>query len=249
MIYAVYISKGGTGKSTSAINLAALSALEGSKTLLWDLDPQGSASYVLSPESGLEHSAKKLLSGQKDWIKEVQSTRIPGLSLIPGDSSLRNWDILLENEKGSKKLLGSWLKPLKDNFETIILDCPPGLSLLSENLFRAADCILAPILVSDLGLRALEQIQNFIQTDSKINPPVLPFLSLVDRRKKNHRLLAENPPKGFLRSYIPLLGEIESLHPHKTLAVCSAKTQSRALYEKLWSEIRDSAEAAKSSKA
>ena len=154
-VFAVYNSKGGAGKTTTAVNLAWTAALDGLPTLLWDLDPQGSSSYFLRDNRGLDQSAKKLLAGKRDWQEEVRPTEIGNLFLIPGDGTLRHWDILLGEQDRGKKLLSDWLSPLKKRFPVILLDCPPGLTLLSENLFRAADMLVVPVVPSALGFRTL----------------------------------------------------------------------------------------------
>ncbi len=236
-VVAVYNSKGGAGKTTSTVNLACLSALSGVRTLLWDLDPQGAASFFLQQDKGLEHSARKLVTGKQNWNDEILASEIPGLSLIPGDSRLRNWDILLEEHSHAKRTLADWLKPLREEFPVIFLDCPPGMTLLSENLFRAADLILVPTPPSVLSFRTLEKIKEFLASSDKEAPILLPFFSMVDRRKKSHRDLMTSLPKGFLQSSIPLLAEIERMGEAPLPSVLIKGGRSAELYGTLWAEI------------
>jgi len=237
-VFAVYNSKGGAGKSTTAVNLSWTIAREGHPTLLWDLDPQGASSFLLQAPGGLDQSTKKLLSGKRDWQEEVRPTPIGNLSLIPADPSLRHWDILLEEQDRAKKLLQDWLKPLRRRFPVIVLDCPPGITLLSENLFRAADVLVVPVVPSPLGLRTLDQFREILGPQEH-QPLVLPFLSMVDRRKASHRTWLDSPPEGFLRSWVPLLGEIErTLQPgERNLWRRSPRMQQ--LYEGLWAELKE----------
>jgi len=237
-VVAVYTSKGGSGKSTSAVQLAWTAAVGGSRTLLWDLDAQGASSYFLKHDDGLDRSARKLITGKKDWADEVRPTAIGGLSLIPCDQSLRHWDSLLQEQSHGKKLLSDWLKPLKDQFDVILLDCPPGLTTLSEAVFRAADLLAVPVVPSALGFRSWEQLKEFVGALDRKGPHLAPFLSMVDRRKVAHRELATSPPEDFLRTVVPLWSDIE-----RTLDQSSARMWSRTarvveVYRSLWEEIQ-----------
>ncbi|MEI8094899.1 MAG: AAA family ATPase [Spirochaetales bacterium] len=236
-VYAVYTSKGGSGKTTSAVHLAWTSALLGVPTLLWDLDAQGAASYFLRHETGTEVSARKLLAGKRDWVSEVRPTAIGNLALIPCDQSFRHWDTMLQEQGHARKLLSDWLKPLRQQFGVIFLDCPPGLTLLSEALFRAADTLVVPVVPSALGFRTWEQVRGFVSELDRHPPLLAPFLSMVDRRKGTHRQLLEAPPPGFLRASVPLLADIERTLDQSQTRMWRRSRQVSELYGALWHEI------------
>jgi cellulose biosynthesis protein BcsQ len=236
-VYAVYTSKGGAGKTTSAVHLAWTSALTGVPTLLWDLDAQGASSYFLRHEGGTEVSARKLVAGKREWADEVRPTAIGGLSLIPCDQSFRHWDTLLLEQSHGKKLLAEWLKPLREQFGVILLDCPPGLTLLSEALFRAADVLVVPVVPSALGFRTWEQVRGFVGDLEKQAPRLAPFLSMVDRRKATHRNLESQPPEGFLPTSVPLLADIERTLDQTQARMWRRSAQVSQLYGRLWDEI------------
>jgi cellulose biosynthesis protein BcsQ len=236
-VYAVYTSKGGAGKTTSAVHLAWTSALTGVPTLLWDLDAQGASSYFLRHEGGTDVSARKLVAGKKDWGDEVRPTAIGGLSLIPCDQSFRHWDTLLQEQSHGKKLLNEWLKPLREQFGVIVLDCPPGLTLLSEALFRAADVLVVPVVPSALGFRTWEQVRGFVGDLEKQVPRLAPFLSMVDRRKATHRELESQPPEGFLHTSVPLLADIERTLDQTQTRMWRRSARVSQLYGRLWDEI------------
>ena len=236
-VYAVYTSKGGAGKTTSAVHLAWTSALLGVPTLLWDLDAQGASSYFVRHEGGTEVSARKLVAGKKDWADEVRPTAIGGLSLIPCDQSFRHWDTLLLEQSHGKKLLAEWLKPLREQFGVILLDCPPGLTLLSEALFRAADVLVVPVVPSALGFRTWEQVRGFVGDLEKQAPRLAPFLSMVDRRKATHRELESQPGEGFLRTSVPLLADIERTLDQTQTRMWRRSAQVSQIYGRLWDEI------------
>lgn len=234
----MYSNKGGAGKSTSAVHLAWTSALSGVPTLLWDLDAQGAASYFLRHEGGTEVSARKLMTGKKDWAGEVRTTAIGGLSLIPCDQSFRHWDTMLQEQSHGKRLLSEWLKPLREQFPVILLDCPPGLTLLSESLFRAADVLVVPVVPSALGFRTWEQVRGFLRDLDRQPPRLAPFLSMVDRRKSGQRALQTQPPQGFLATSVPLLADIERTLDQSQDRMWRRSTKVAQIYAELWSEIR-----------
>ncbi|MCL2459132.1 MAG: AAA family ATPase, partial [Desulfobulbus sp.] len=134
-IFAVYSIKGGVGKTATAVNLAYLSAQQNGKTLLMDMDPQGSASYYFRIRPPKKFGAQKLLKGGKHIEENIKGTDYPGLDMLPADFSYRTIDLALDECKKSHKRLSKVLAPLEDEYDRIILDCPPNLTLLSENIF------------------------------------------------------------------------------------------------------------------
>lgn len=238
-IYALYSSKGGVGKTTSCVNLAWTAASEGRKTLLWDLDPQAAASFFFRSDRGLEASTRKLVSGKSEWKDEIRPTGHPNLFLIPGDGSFRHWDFFLEEAKKSKKVLQDWLKPIKGDFDVLFLDCPPGLSLLSENIFRAATEILVPLVPAPLSLRTLEQLKSFLTREELDDVKLHVFLSMTDYRKKIHKQVAEallDDPHAF-RTHVPQISEIERMGADLRPSASVVKSRSREIYAALWKEI------------
>lgn len=141
-IFAVYNIKRGVGKTAASVNLAYLSSLQGGRTLLCDMDPQGSASYYFRIRPADTFSGKKLLKGGRHIEKNIRGTDYENLDMLPADFSYRNIDIALDDCKKSHHRLAKVLHPLEDDYERIFLDCPPNITLLSENIFHAADHIL-----------------------------------------------------------------------------------------------------------
>ena len=144
-VLAVYNIKGGVGKTATSVNLAYLAATEG-KTLLLDMDPQGSASFYFRIRSPEKFGTKKLLKGGRHVEENIRGTDYANLDMLPADFSYRNIDIALDDCKKSQKRLSKVLQPLTEEYQHIILDCPPNLTLLSENIFYAADRILVPVI-------------------------------------------------------------------------------------------------------
>ena len=161
-IIAVTNIKGGVGKTTTAVNLSYLCAASGRATLLWDLDPQGAATYTLRGEPLERASPKKLLSGKRQLPELILSTGYPGLDLLPADFSYRNFDVHLSERKRPTERLLKMSRSLRDVYSALFLDCAPGISLLSENVLRAADAIIVPLLPTPLSVRMLVQLRDFI---------------------------------------------------------------------------------------
>jgi len=239
----MYNIKGGVGKTTSAVNLAYLASLDGYKTLLWDLDPQGSSTFYLNKKQGSETDLKKMLSGKSELSDYIKKTSYPNLSLMPSNFSFRNMDIALEDVKKSKKRINELLKTLKNSYDIVFLDCPPGITLLSENIFHASDYLFVPIIPTPLSLRTFRQILAFYHENGLDQTSVIPFFSMVDLRKKIHKdsivELTQSLPEN-LKTMIPYLSEIEKIGIHqKPLTVYAPKSKASESFKSLWNEIKE----------
>lgn len=238
-VLASYNIKGGVGKTTTAVNLAWLAAREGSRTLLWDLDPQSAASYCFRVKA--KGHGKKLLRGKSEAEEIIRSTPYERLDLLPSDFSYRNVDVLLHEEKNPLARLQKVLKPLQDDYDMVILDCPPGLSLLSEAVFRAADALVVPTLPSILSLRTLKMLIDFRNEQSLRELGVYAFLSMVDRRKRLHNEVVDARLRmrpWMLESYIPYVSEVEQMAERREPVFGFSPTGRAAeAYSSLWAEI------------
>ncbi|MTE24626.1 ParA family protein [Microbacterium sp. ZXX196] len=192
-IITVYSTKGGVGKTTTAVNLAWLAAADGNRTLLWDLDPQAGATWLLDVRQKVRGGAEAIIVGDKSIAKAIRSSSIAGLDVLPGDGTYRDLDITLDGAKKSSSRVARALKPLRDDYDVIVLDCPPGSSLVAENAVRTADVVVSPLSPALLSLRAHDQVGAFVE-ESAPGTPVIAFLNLVDRRKKSHREAADALP-------------------------------------------------------
>ncbi len=193
-LVAVYSLKGGVGKTTLAVNLAAESALRrGNKTLLWDLDPQSAASFILVHEADKKARAKSVFERDVSPDKLIQKTAISGLDLLPADISLRGLDGLLAT-LGKKKRLAKLVEGISGQYDRIFLDCPPGLTETSEQMMRAADIIIVPVIPSPLSQRALDDVVAHLKEHHKGHAPLLPVFSMVDRRRNLHVAATSNYP-------------------------------------------------------
>ena len=192
-VIAVYSMKGGVGKSSLAVNLAHGLSVAGHRTLIWDIDAQGAVAFLLGHSYAAGARAKKIFAKDAEAADAIVPTDWPGLDLIAADLSLRHLETDLSEDKPKRlrKLLGA----LTPDYDRIILDCPPGLGEISDQIFRAADLLVVPVMPAPLALRTLDQVEEHLaEVRGKKAPALLPVLSMVDRRKGLHRDTADAHP-------------------------------------------------------
>ncbi len=238
---ALYNIKGGVGKTTSAVNLAWLAAAAGLQTTLWDLDPQGCAGFYLGVDDGeIRQRAARLIEGKVEPAELRLPTAYDNLSLVPADFSLRKLDVLLaEESKGHFKAL---LKALGADQQLVVLDCAPALSSTAEQLFRAVDLVLVPLIPTPLSLRAWEQLKEFTAQKKWSDVKLVPFFTQVDRRRKLQSEIVESRRKRFpemLKSYIPYASAAEQMGAHRApLNAYAASSAPGLAYALLWNEVK-----------
>jgi chromosome partitioning protein len=242
-IIAISNIKGGVGKTTTAVNLAYLSAAAGWRTLLWDLDPQGGATYALGSDATLDGGAKGLVRGDSEAADLIVATSFECLDLLPGDLTLRRADVHLGKRKHPTERLLKMSRPLRARYAALFIDCPPGMSLLSENVLRAADAIVVPLIPSPLSMRMLVQLTDFIARREWSDLVLLPFFSMVDRRRRLHLTIIEEARARFpelLATEVPYRSEIERMTERRApLPAFAPRSSAAQLYAALWSEIDD----------
>lgn len=240
-IFATYNIKGGVGKTAAAVNLAYLSGQSGLRTLVWDLDAQGAATFYFRAKAKIKGGSERLLSDKKNLAKAIRPTSYDNVALLPADFSLRNLDLDLAEMKNSGLRLRKLLRTVKADYDVVILDCAPTISLASENVINMADWLLVPLIPTHLSLRAYVQLQRFFIAEGHSQTRLLPYFSMVDKRKRLHRELivdfaAEHPE--LIRTYIPYLSQIEQMGVHRApVGAFAANGVGGRAFDALWQAI------------
>lgn len=241
-VLATYNIKGGVGKTSTAVNLAYLAAREGCRTLLWDLDPQAAATYLFRVRARVKGGGHALVTRRRPIEAALKATDFDNLDLLPADFSYRNMDLDLDDTKKRTRRLGQLLDSLSDDYDVVFLDCPPSISLVSENVMHAADTLLVPLIPATLSLRTFEQLTRFVADSDGHRPEVVAFFSMADRRKRLHREVIEAIPRDGTRvatTVIPALAIIEQMAERRAPVPAFAPNSRAAhCYEELWSEVR-----------
>ena len=239
---AVWSIKGGVGKTTTAVNLAALTAQAGARVLLWDLDPQGAATYLLRVRARVKGGARRVVRKGGDLSAAIRASDEPNLDLLPADFSYRHLDLELDAKKRPEHRLGRKLAAVGKGYDWAILDCPPSVSLTSESVLHAVDAVLVPVVPTALSFNTLEQMRRLVASLGANAPVVLPFLSMVDRRKRLHRdameHLADRRETGFLATSIPAASVVEQMTVLRAPVVSTApRSPAAQAFVALWREL------------
>ncbi len=243
-VLASYNIKGGVGKTSTAVNLAYLAAREGQRTLLWDLDPQAAATFLFRVRPRVKGGGRGLVTRKRPMEAALKATAFERLDLLPADFSYRNMDLDLDDTKKRTRRLRRLLSELADDYDTVFLDCPPSVSLVSENVLEASDTLLVPLIPATLSLRTFAQLTRFVADSEGRRPQVIAFFSMADTRKRLHREVIAAIPRDVARvaeTVIPSLSMIEQMAEHRAPVPAFAPTSRAArCYEQLWAEVRPS---------
>jgi cellulose biosynthesis protein BcsQ len=223
--------KGGVGKTTTAVNLAYLAAEAGWRVLLWDLDPQGATSHVLRVAGANDSSASAARPpvAADVWATDYERLDVVRSAVRPGDDA-RIVDSVLAHAYTS---LAPW-------YDVVFFDCAAGIDDAAKHAVTIADVVLVPLLPSPLGVRTLEPLEQFVARPP--DPPVVvPFLSMVDRRRAVHRTTVESVQlerPSTLSAQIVNAAIVERMGSRREPIVRSAPESGVAAgYRALWDEL------------
>jgi cellulose biosynthesis protein BcsQ len=240
-VVAVLNMKGGVGKTATAVNLGFLAAQSGWRTLIWDLDPQGAASFYLRVKPKIRGGGRKLVRGKLDVEDLIKGSDYEGLDLLPADFSYRKMDVALAGAKKPERQFGRLIEPLSADYDLALLDCPPGVTLVLESVLGAAEGLLVPTIPTTLSLRTLDQLARHLDRKGPPGVAVLPFFSMVDRRRTTHREIVDGNREDsfrFLKASIPYSSTIEKMGIHrKPLGAYAPQSRAAKAYRALWAEV------------
>ncbi|KAA0017768.1 ParA family protein [Salinicola corii] len=241
-VVALHNLKGGVGKSSAAVNMAREANRDGLPVLLWDLDAQGASTWILGGEDGMSRKVGKLLAGKSPLGEQVQHTPWERFDLLPADMRLRELDRILGDKADGDKHLKRLIAPFSEEYALMILDCPPGLSTLADQLIRAADRILVPTIPSPLSVQAFSRMLEHLDLKKRQRQRLTPFFNLVDRRRTLHREWLEAPPAAIgapMQTWIPYASDVERMSLEcRPLADLAPRSRATHAYRRLWQELK-----------
>lgn len=201
-IISIANQKGGVGKTTTAINLAAsLAAIEHS-TLIIDIDPQSNSTSGLGIEpKTVSNSVYEVMVGGVEVNDSIRETELPFLDLIPSHINLVGAEIEMVDRNQRERILSNAIMPVKDKYDFIIIDCPPSLGLLTINALTASDSVLIPVQCEYFALEGLGQLLNTIKIVRQHLNPDLDIegvlLTMYDTRTRLSNQVAEEVKRYF----------------------------------------------------
>lgn len=240
---AFYNLKGGVGKTTVAVNFAYLAAYEGKRTLLWDLDAQGGATFhfrISSHPEPMDDIPSE--SGKKRPIQRlIKPSNYDNLDLIPANFKIRHLDVVLKDIKKATRVLSKLIQALVPLYDYLLFDCPASISLLAQSIFRTADYLIMPVIPTTLSLQTFQRVQYHLSRQGQDRARIIPFFSMVDQRKTLHReiIARYGEEEHFCKSLIPTRSVIEKMGRYRA-PLFEYDQDSKAVdeYKALWEEAK-----------
>lgn len=241
-ILATYNIKGGVGKTSTAVNLAYLAAQEGYRTLLWDLDPQGAATFCFRIRPKIRGGIQALKRRHSILEQAVKATDFEGLDLIPSDFSFRHFDQVFSDTKKPARQLLKLLFPVAREYDLLIIDSAPSISLAAENIFYAADALLVPLIPTTFSVRTYYQLLDYFRKKPSVHLQLLPFFSMYDHNRALHREIVASLPqefRGILNTAIPYARKVEMMGIQRApVGHFASGSKSGRAYKRLWQEVQ-----------
>ncbi|MDH4558860.1 ParA family protein [Pseudomonas sp. BN417] len=200
-VFAIANQKGGVGKTTTCVNLAASLVATKRRVLLIDLDPQGNATMGSGVDKlALEHSVYDVLTGECDLATAMQFSEHGGYQLLPANRDLTAAEVALLDMPSKEHRLREALAPIRENYDYILIDCPPSLSMLTINALVASDGVIIPMQCEYYALEGLSDLVNSIQRIGQLLNPSLRIEGLL-RTMYDPRISLTNEVSAQLKTH------------------------------------------------
>lgn len=247
-VVAVYNIKGGVGKTTSAVNIAYHLSQQGHKTLFWDMDAQGSASFFFDMELGIKGGVSAAVEDMhtvpkaREILDCVAQTPYENLYLLPADTSFRLLDIKVASAQLANQFIKQFLSPFRDEYDYIIVDCPPSLTVSVESMLNVSNLIVVPTIPTTLSVRMLDELVEFVNTEIPSKPAILAFFSMMNEQKAMHKeifaQLCSERKKIMSPIVVPYAAEVERMGIEKApIATYAPSSRAVEAYNELVKRI------------
>ncbi len=243
-IIACYSNKGGVGKTATAVNLAHAYATAGKTVLLCDLDPQGASGFYLRVKPSKKLTDARFFEDVERFVKSIRASDFEGLDVLPANMTFRDFDVFLSRMRNKRSRLKKALVAAGSDYDVIILDCPPNFSTLSENIFKAADQIVVPVIPTTLSERTFDQLVSFFDQKGLPKKKLRAFFSMVQRRKTLHvetmMTMRKLYRKRFLQASVPFAADIERMGQNRApVSIFAGRSAVSAAYIALYDELEN----------
>jgi chromosome partitioning protein len=241
-ILACYSNKGGVGKTATSVNLAHAFAMMGLQVLLCDLDPQGASGFYFRVKPSKKLTEARFFEDVERLTQAIRASDYDGLDILPANMGFRDFDVFLSRMRDKRSRLKKALAAVEGDYDLILLDCPPNISVLSENIFRAADAIVVPVIPTTLSERTFEQLIDFFDENDIPKAKLLGVFSMVQTGKSLHadtmKSMTAAHKKRFLKAWIPFASDIERMGVHRAPLLATApKGVASKAYRALANEV------------
>ena len=243
-IIACYSNKGGVGKTATSVNLAHACAQAGHNVLLCDLDPQGASGFYLRVKPSKKLTDARFFEDVERFTKSIRASDFDRFDVLPANLTFRDFDVFLSRMRNKRSRLKKALVTAGSDYDVIVLDCPPNFSTLSENIFKAADVIVVPVIPTTLSERSFDQLITFFDVQKLPKKKIKAFFSMVQKRKTLHLQTMERMRKlyrkRFLRTSIPFAADVERMGEHRApVSVYAKRSAAGTAYHGLFDELEN----------
>ncbi|MBI2862781.1 MAG: AAA family ATPase [Chloroflexi bacterium] len=245
-VYAVANQKGGTGKTTTTVNLAAACAALGYRTLLIDLDPQANATYALTEQLLFPITSYQVMTDDIALLGAIHHSRTPNFDFVASDIDLAAAEIELTPAIGSQTILATKLQQEALRYRYVFIDCPPSLGLLTINALAAAHEVIIPVSASAFALKGLERLLDTItkvrtrlgRSDLAIGGVALTFWDRTNVARDVHHILQRHFGDLLFRSLVPKTVKLEEANArHQTIFEYAPSSSGAEAYRCLAEEL------------